>query len=72
MDQNYPAPQSLQKSINCSARKLAVKASVHSKRGDHRVLLTVSVSGNSVRIGHIMKWLAVEVAMPQTDDSDVY
>ena len=42
------------------------------KRGTTGVLITVSVFGNSVLIGHLMKWLAVEVTMTtDSDDSDV-
>ena len=61
-----PAPQSVLKSMNCKCKKSGCKGTCSCIKGDYRVLITVSVFGNVVLIGHLMKWLAVEVTMTQT------
>ena len=48
--ENSPATQFVLNSINCKCIKVAGKT-------------PVSVFGNSVLIGHLIKWLAVDVAM---------
>ena len=56
----------MEKSINCKCKKSDCKGTCSCIKGDYRVLITVSVFGNSVLIDHLMKWLAVEVTMTQT------
>ena len=56
--------QSVLKSINCKCKKSGGKGTCLYLKGG--LLITVSVFGNSVLMDHLIKWLAVKVAMTQT------
>ena len=55
--ENSPAPQSVLKSINCKLKKNGCKDTCSCLKGGTTVYWVLSVL-----IGHLMKWLAVEVA----------
>ena len=45
------------KSINYKFKKSGCKGTCLGLKGDYHVVITVSLFGNSVLIGHLMKWI---------------
>ena len=66
MDGKFPAPQSVLKSINCKFKKSGCKDTCSCLKGGLACTNYCQCVHNPVLIGHLMKWLAVKMAMTQT------